>query len=367
MTNSTRPTRVEISLSNLSNNLNIVKKIVGNTKVMGVVKANAYGHDLINISKHLEKENIDYLAVAFVEEGIELRNAGVNTPILVLGAINNDQIPLFLKNSIDLTGSSIEKLQAISKCAKDLDLIANVHLKIDTGMNRIGVQWDRVDKFLNIAFTLPNIKIVGIFSHFANSTSDLDFTNLQLKRFKSVLDIIFNRNKYCKRDDIIIHLSNSGAIANNLKDCFFDMVRPGLMLYGYSPIPSIQSQLKPVMSFKTKVGYFKVIDGGVTVGYDRTYVTKEQTRIVTLPVGYADGYPRSLSNIGKVLIGGKEYTISGRVCMDQCMVDIGMDGEAYNGDDVILFNDMWEVSRLADRSIYEILCSISQRVPRVLV
>ena len=372
MTNTLRPTRVEINLRNLDNNLNVIRKIVGKRKIMAIVKANAYGHGLIEISKRLVKDGIDYIGVAFVEEAIRLREEGIETPILVLGAIDNDQIPLFLQNNIEITGSSIEKLQAISKYAKDLGITANVHLKIDTGMNRIGVQWDRVEEFLQTVFTLPNIKITGIFSHFVSSSLDPEFTKLQLKRFSKVLDIVFST--YAKKEDVLVHLSNSGAIANNLKSAFFDMVRPGLMLYGYSPIKFIQQQLKPVMSFKTKVAYFKVIDGGVTIGYDMTYTTKGQTRVVTLPVGYADGYPRSLSNKGTVIISNKEYIISGRVCMDQSMVDIGMSAEAYNGDDVLLwgregnnFIDLWEVSRLADRSIYEILCSVSQRVPRVLI
>lgn len=372
MTNTLRPTRVEINLRNLDANLNAIRELVDNRKIMAIVKANAYGHGLIEISKRLVKDGIDYIGVAFVEEAIRLREKGIETPILVLGAIDNDQIPLFLQHNIEITGSSIEKLEAISKYSKDLGITAKVHLKIDTGMNRIGVQWDRVEEFLQTAFTLPNIKITGIFSHFVSSSFDPEFTKLQLKRFSKVLDIVFST--YAKKKDLLVHLSNSGAIANNLKDAFFDMVRPGLMLYGYSAIESTQKQLKPVMSFKTKVEYFKVIDSGVTVGYDRTYTTKEQTRIVTLPVGYADGYPRSLTNKGKVIIRDKEYTISGRVCMDQSMVDIGMSAEAYNGDDVLLwgkdgdnFIDLWELSNLANRSIYEILCSISQRVPRVLV
>lgn len=371
-----RPTRAEISLRNLDHNLNVVRDIVGNRKIMAVVKANAYGHGLIDISKRLVDNGVNYLAVAFVEEALELRESGINTPILVLGAINNQQIPLFINNNIELTGSSIEKLQAISQYAVNLNKQAKVHLKVDTGMGRIGVQWDRVKDFLNIAFTLPNLNIVGIFSHFADAEDDIQFTHSQIQRFNKVLDILFS--KYSKRDKVLVHNANSGAIAQNLSECFGDMVRPGLILYGYSTIKSVKGKLKPVMSLKTQVSYFKVLNAGVSVGYERTYTTSEQTRVVTLPIGYADGYPRSLSNRSSVYIRGSKYPLIGNVCMDQCMVNIGSNGEAYNGDTVLLWGediqngknvniDLLELSKLAERSIYEILCSVSARVPRVLV
>jgi alanine racemase len=371
MTNIVRPTRVEINLSNLKHNLSVVKDIVGNRKVMGVVKANAYGHGLLEISKSLVKIGIDYLAVAFIEEAIQLRKVGIEVPILVLGAINNDQIDMFLENDITFTGSSLEKLEAISIEAKKLNRVAKVHLKIDTGMGRIGVQWDRVEPFLEKAFSLSNLDLEGIYSHFVSSSLDRKTTHLQLNRFNIVLEKVF---KYVDKGDIIIHISNSGAVANNLEDAFFDMVRTGLMLYGYSPIKKVQNRLKPVMKFKTKVSYFKVLDKGSTVGYDSTYTTKKKTRIVTLPVGYADGYARSLSNKGRVIIRDKQYPVVGRICMDQCIVDIGPNGEAYNDDDVLLWGSdgkdkigLWGVSEIANRSIYDMLCGISQRVPRVYI
>jgi alanine racemase len=369
MTNTLRPTKVEINLKKLSYNLNVVKNEVENRKIMGIVKANAYGHGLVEISKHLETESIDYLGVAFIEEALILREADIKTPILVLGGLDNDQIDIFLENDITITGSSIEKLKAISARAKELNQVAKVHLKVDTGMGRIGVQWDRVKPFFEVAFQLPNIDIEGIFSHFVSSSLDIDLTEKQLKRFNNVLNTL---DRYVDREDILIHLSNSGGIANQIEDAYFDMVRSGLSLYGYSPIPKLQKRLNPIMTFKTKVSYFKVLDKDSTVGYDGTYTTKEQTRIVTLPVGYADGYSRSLSNKGRVVIRDKKYTIAGRICMDQCMVDIGPNGKAYNGDDVLLwgsdgknFIDLWDVSDLANRSIYDMLCGISQRVPRV--
>jgi alanine racemase len=328
---------------------------------MGIVKANAYGHGLVEISKKLQSLNIDYLGVAYIEEAIYLRENGINLPILVLGAIDNTQIPLFLKNDIDLTGSSIEKLEQISKEAKALNVKARVHLKIDTGMGRIGVQWDRKEEFLEKAFSLPNLDIVGIFSHFANSTDDIEYTNEQLRRFNIVLKYVEKRYKR----PALIHLANSGAISNNRRDTFFDMVRPGLLMYGYSFNPEIQKFLKPVMSFKTRVSYFKVLEANMSIGYDRTYFTKERTRIVTIPVGYADGFPK---HVGYVYINGKRFPVVGRVCMDQAMVDIGNDGIAYVGDDVELWGEnisLFEVSKYTDRSIYELMSNVGERVPRI--
>lgn len=370
MTNILRPTRVEINLKHLDHNLDILKDAIGKSRLMAVVKANAYSHGIVEISKHLQSK-VDYFGVAFIEEALQLRNANIKTPILVLGGIDNDQIDMFLENDITITGSSIEKLEAISKEAKRLNKTAKIHLKVDTGMGRIGVQWDRVEPFFKRAFELPNLNIEGIFSHFVSSSLDLKLTKIQLERFKKTLEVL---DRYANRDDLIIHLSNSGGVANELEDAYFDMVRSGLSLYGYSPIAKLQKRLKPIMSFKTKVSFFKVLPKNSTVGYDAAYTTKEKTRIVTLPVGYADGYDRSLSNKGIVIIRGKKYKIAGRICMDQCMVDLGPEGEAYNGDDVLLWGtngddviDLWEVSKTAGRSIYDMLCGISQRVPRVYV
>jgi alanine racemase len=370
MTNTLRPTRVEINLRHLDNNLNAIKLNIGERKLMAIVKANAYGHGLVEISKHLQN-NVDYFGVAFIEEALALRKSGIKTPILVLGGIDNDQIEMFLENDVTITGSSVEKLEAISQQAKRLGKKARVHLKVDTGMGRIGVQWDRVKPFFQRAFELSNLEIEGVFSHFVSSSIDLKLTDIQLERFEKALDILDN---YVNRKELTIHLSNSGAIANKNDPAFFNMVRSGLSLYGYSPILEFQEKLKPVMSFKTKVSYFKVLKKGSTVGYDATYITKEKTRIATLPVGYADGYARSLSNKGEVVIRGEKYPIAGRICMDQCMVNLGPQGEAYNGDDVLLWGefdnysiDLWEVSKKANRSIYDMLCSISQRVPRVYI
>lgn len=371
-----RPTRAEISLSNLRNNLAIVRALIGNkVKIMAMVKANAYGHGLYEISHELIKNGVEYLGVAFLEEGVYLRSCGITTPILAIGAINVDQIADFIKNDIEITSSSIEKSVAIASVAKELGKTAKVHLKIDTGMERIGVHWYNAEKFIDHSFQLDSIKIKGICSHFAKAESDAEFTRTQIDRFNSVLDLIDKKGFLPE----LIHIANSAGIIN-FRDSHFNMVRPGIMLYGYNPngySPDTMFEdrkIKPVMTLKTKVAYFKVVPAGTGISYGHTYVTKFQTRIVTLPIGYGDGYFRALSNKGEVIIRGKKYPIVGNICMDQCMVDIGPDGTAYNGDDVLLFGEMdghiIPLESLCEKIgtiTYEFLCGITLRVPRIYI
>jgi len=371
-----RPTRAEINLSNLKNNFEIVKKLVGSkVKIMAMVKANAYGHGILEISKELIRNGVDYLGVAYLEEAVFLRKNGVDCPIVVLGAININQIKEFLKYDIEVTSSSIEKSLAISEVATLMGIKATVHLKIDTGMERIGVQWHNGYNFFKKTAGMPGIKIKGVFSHFAKADCDEDFTHLQLKRFNSFIDEL-------KRENLLpelVHMANSAAIIN-FPESYFNMVRPGIMLYGYNPngyfpdLEMAESQLKPVMNFKTKVSYFKVCPANTGISYGHTFVTTGQTRIVTLPVGYGDGYNRLLSNKGEVVIRGKYYPVVGNVCMDQLMIDIGINGEAYNGDDVLLFGEMDgkkisldKICNLIGTISYEALCNISSRVPRIYV
>ncbi|MCK4979689.1 MAG: alanine racemase, partial [Candidatus Delongbacteria bacterium] len=293
-----RPTRAIIDLSNLRNNYKIVKTFIGNdVKVLGIIKANAYGHGMLTIAKELIKLGVNYFGVAFLEEGIFLRNNGIDVPILVMGGINVEQIPEFIKYDIDITTSSLDKTKAISKTAVSLGKNAKVHIKIDTGMERLGVHWYNSERFIEETYNSENIIVEGIFSHFAKSDNDKAFTEKQIKRFDKILNLM-QRNflpiKY-------IHSANSAGIIN-LKDSHYNMVRPGLMLYGYSDLPKdFKEELKPVMSLLTKVSYFKVISKSVGVSYNHTYKSNHQTRIVTLPIGYGDGYNRLLSNKGEVI------------------------------------------------------------------
>jgi alanine racemase len=369
-----RPTRAEISFENLRNNLSIVKSLINkDVKIMAMVKANAYGHGLYEISSELVRQGANYLGVAVLEEGVYLRESGITAPILVLGPINADQIAEFITHDIEITSSSIDKSIAIAAVAKEMRKTALVHLKIDTGMERIGVHWYNAEQFIEKSYELESIKIKGIFSHLAKAESDVDFTNQQLSRFDSVLNSLGNKKLLPE----LVHLANSAGIMN-YKDSHYSMVRPGIMLYGYNPngyLPDVTfngKKLKPVMTLKTKISFFKVVPAHTGISYNHTYISDNQTRIVTLPVGYGDGYFRLLSNKGVVIIRGKKYPVVGSICMDQCMVDIGMDGTAYNGDDVLLFGDMDNftipLESLCDKIgtiTYEFLCGISSRVPRI--
>jgi alanine racemase len=371
-----RPTRAEISLKRLTNNFEIVRSLVGSSvKVMAMVKANAYGHGIKQVSEEMLKAGAHYLGVAYLEEAVYLRRCGIEAPILVCGAINIDQIEGFLINNIEITSSSIDKSAAISAAAKKLGKTVAVHLKIDTGMERIGVHWYNAEKFIEYTLDLPNVSVKGVFSHLAKAESDQSFTDQQIARFEKVANFMARKNVLPE----LMHMANSAAIIGS-PGSHFTMVRPGIMLYGYNPFGYDPNRdfngrrLLPAMSFKTKVSYFKVTQSDTGISYNHTYVTKNQSRIVTLPVGYGDGYNRLLSNKGEVVVRGRSYPVIGAVCMDQVMVDIGNDGTAYNGDDVLLFGTMngrsiplETLCEKIDTITYEFLCNISSRVPRIYI
>jgi len=375
-TNKNRPTRAEISLSRLKNNFLIVKSLIdSHVRIMAMIKANAYGHGILKVAEELLSLGADYLGVAYLEEAVYLRKCGITAPILVLGAINTDQIADFLVNDIEITSSSLDKSLAISKEAQKLGKRASVHLKIDTGMERIGVHWYNAESFIMKSHDLPGIDIKGIFSHLAKAESDPVFTGEQIDRFDKTLEILDKKDMLPE----LIHLANSAGIINNTAS-HYTMVRPGIMLYGYDPhgyLPQREfgaRRLLPVMTLKTKVSYFKVCPADTGISYNHSYRTKSQTRIITLPIGYGDGYNRLLSNRGEVMIRHKHYPVVGTICMDQTMVDIGSEGTAYNGDDVLLFGsdgyDNIPLESLCEKIptiTYEFLCNISSRVPRIYI
>ena len=364
-----RPTRVEVDLKNLSENFRQVKSFVKNSKVMPILKANAYGHGLVRVAQLYEELNADYLGVAVVEEGILLREMGIKMPILVLGGVWGNQIPLFLKHNLSITASSIDKLNQIDETAKQMKIKAVVHLKVDTGMERIGVHYYNAEKFLEAAYHCKNILVEGIYSHFANSeSSDLTHTLLQLSRFNEVISYF---DKHSIKPPIR-HISNSGGILQ-LPEANLDMVRPGIMLFGVYPSYKIKKtvEIKPALTWRSLVVYFKVIKAGNAVGYGLTYKPDHNIRAVTIPVGYGDGYFRSLSNKAMVMINNKKYPVIGTVSMDQIVVNIENDS-AYNGDEVILLGSdgknnisCEELADWAGTIPYEILTNINTRVPRI--
>lgn len=365
-----RPTRAEIRLGALRRNFKKARELAGpGVKVLAVVKANAYGHGLLRVAREFVAQGADYLGVAVLEEGVYLRENGVEAPILVLGPTNTAQIPSFIEHRLDMTLPSVEKARAISAAAVAAGKTARVHLKVDTGMERIGVHWYSAEPFIDEVLGLPGLQIEGLFSHFATADEDLAFAREQLERFKRVLGLLEARGKRPP----LVHIASAAGLVN-LPEARFDMVRPGILLYGYEPTPLRGIGVEPVMRLMSKVSYFKSISAGSSVSYGRAWTANEDSRIATVPIGYGDGYSRALSNKGEVIIRGRRLPIVGRICMDQLMVDLGPDGEAYNGDDVLLFGvkgaDYLPVESLCERLgtiPYEILCMIGSRVPRIYV
>jgi alanine racemase len=365
-----RATWVEVNLTRLSKNLQAIRAHVAPAKVMIIVKANAYGHGLAKVVRHLSTQ-ADYIGVAVLEEGIFLRELGVTAPILVLGGIWGDQVPNYLLHDLSLTASSVERLEQINSVAGQMGVKAKVHLKIDTGMERIGVHYYSAHTIQEGALKCDNVLVEGIFSHFANADSrDMTHARLQLERFNEVLRFYENHSLPLP----IRHMANSAAILQ-LPESNFDMVRPGIMLYGVFPSPDIvhSVQVQPALAWKSRVVYFKVVKPGHPVSYGSTWQSDHPVRIVTLPVGYGDGYFRSLSNKTKVIIHGKKYPQVGIICMDQMMVNIAADS-AFNGDEVTLVGESdgegVSVQDLADWAgtiPYEILTNINTRVPRIYI
>lgn len=366
-----RPTYAEIDLARLTANYRSIQQATGAAKVMPVIKANAYGHGLVPIARHLESLGAPYFGVALLEEGLELRRAGITTPILVLGGIVPEQIPHFLSNNLTVTAHSVEKLEHIDRKAAEMGVRARVHLEIDTGMERVGVHWYNADTFFERAIQMQHCDIEGVFSHFANSdAADLHSAREQYDRFMQALAAFESLGQRPR----LRHLANSGGILQ-LPESHLDMVRAGILLYGVYPSRECRRTIpvQPVLSLKSKIVYFKVVEPDAPISYGHTWRSDHRIRVVTVPIGYGDGYSRGLSNQGRVLIHGNRYPIVGRVCMDQLMVNIEWD-EAYNGDTVTLVGEDGseaisadDLARWLDTIPYEVLAGVNTRVPRIYV
>jgi len=363
-----RPTYATVSLSRLRANLAAVKAHVGASKVMAILKANAYGHGLEAVARCLAPQ-ADAFGVALVEEGIALRGLGIENPILVMGGIWTRQIPLFLEHGLTFTVPSLARLADIEQAAAARGRKARVHLKIDTGMERIGIHHYSALPLLEAAARSPHVEIEGIYSHFANADAeDLAPTRLQLERFHEVL-------RFYERHSLpppLRHIANSAALLR-LPDTHLDMVRPGILLYGVYPFEAAPRTLevKPALAWHSRVVYFKVVEPGNPVSYGSTWKSDHRVRLVTVPVGYGDGYFRALSNRASVVLRGRRHPQVGRVCMDQIMVNIEWN-EAWNGDDVVLIGEQGgaqvtveELAQWAGTVPWEILAAISDRVPRI--
>ncbi len=367
-----RPTYLAVDLRQLRQNLENIRRHVRPAMVMTILKANAYGHGVDGVAPFIAPDS-DYIGVATTEEGIHLRELAVDKPILVMGGTLPEQLPSFLEHRLTLAASSPELLEAAEEAAEAAGKEMKVHLKIDTGMERIGVHDYEAEPFIERSLRCSHLEIEGIFSHFANSESqNLAHARLQIERFQAVLALYDKRSLPAPR---IRHMANSGAILQ-LPESHLDMVRPGVLFYGIYPGREVQRtvDVRPAATWYSRVAQSKITLPGRPVSYGSLWEPTKASRIVTVPCGYADGYFRRMTNQAQVIVNGQKYPQVGRICMDQFMVDLG-DDEARVGDPIILLGraetgEVISAEDLADwagTNEYEVMTNISARVPRVFV
>lgn len=373
-----RTSKAVINTKNLRKNYLNLRKKANNSKVMAVVKADAYGHGMptvVSALNSLGNKKPEYYAVALAEEAVELRKLKITQPILVFDTITNNTVKKYFDYNLIPNVFNNSHIRILEKYIrlnfrKDLNKKFFVHVEVDTGMNRLGIDYKEAYHFIKELSEHPKLFIDGIYTHFATSDEkDNSFANLQLKRFTQLV----NRLKKNNISFGLAHAANSGAVIN-YPDSYFDMIRPGISLYGYYPSQNTTEsvELFPVMSIESVVGTIKTINRGDAVSYSRRYISKKQTKIISLPIGYADGYSRNLSNKAKAIINGKMYNQIGTVTMDRIMFEIGND-DIKIGDKVILLGkqkdlqiNAWDWSNILNTIPYEITCAISKRMPRVI-
>ena len=362
-----RDVYAEIDLAAARHNFKEIRRHINPaSKLCAVVKANAYGHGAIEISKVAVECGADFLAVATVEEGLELRRAGFKVPILILGLIPQIAADAVVENDLTQAVADFDLAEKISAAAKRLSKIAKVHLKIETGMGRIGVKPDKAAALAKKISELPAVELEGMFSHFADADSDdRTFTNHQIEIFKETAEKIRRAGVAIK----IFHLAESAA-ALDIPEAHFDMVRSGIINYGLYPSENVRKtiELRPVMKLVARIVYLKKISAGVSIGYGREFVAERDSLIATLPLGYADGYIRAYKNF-HAEIRGQLAPIAGRICMDQTMIDVtDIDGVKV-GDEVILFGSdkisVDDAAKHLNTINYEVTCLVSARVERV--
>ncbi|MDR7856571.1 alanine racemase [Tissierella sp.] len=368
----TRPVWVEIDLDNLAHNIREVRKHTReDSLVTAVVKANGYGHGSVEISRTFLDNGADRLAVALLSEAIELRKGNIKEPILILGYTPTVQYEKVLENNIIQTIYNYEDAKALSRKAVELNKKATIHIKIDSGMGRIGLlpTEESIEEVINIS-ELPNIYIEGIFTHFAKADEiDKSHVRGQYEKYTDFVNAIEKRGLIIP----IKHVSNSASIID-LPDFNLNMVRGGIMIYGYYPSDDVDKEnikLKPAMTLKAKISHLKTVPKGTGISYGQIFSTERESIIATIPIGYADGYTRLLTGKAEVFVNGKRAKIVGKICMDQCMIDVTDIENVKLGDEVILFGSepdcptVDEIAAKIGTINYEIVCMISRRVPRV--
>jgi alanine racemase len=374
-----KPTLALIHLDRMVRNLRKLRTLSEPAQILPVIKADAYGHGLIPVAKALTAEGVAGLGVSFLEEGIALRKAGIADRILVMGGIVNAQIDHFLEYNLEMTASSLFISEAISEAAVRMGVYAKVHAKIDTGIGRIGVNWEQAEGFFETLAALPKVEVVGIYSHLATAEEltgeGYEFAREQIERFHSCVQAAIQ----CGLKPPAVHIVNTAGLLNH-PDARFTMTRPGIALYGLPmrtnfPHAKFQElQVEPVLELVSEVVFLKGVRKGTPISYGMTWRAPRDTWIATIPIGYGDGIPRALGNRGQVLIRGRRYPVVGTVCMDQLMVDVGPDdppdvGEAVTligrqGDEEITVDDTCQIT---GQIPYEIPILLTNRVPRVYV
>lgn len=368
-----RPTWAEVDLKALEYNYTQVKRLAGkDVQMMVVVKANAYGHGTVEISKILEGMGVNYLGVATTDEAVRLRDHGIKTPILVLGSVLPEEVRIAKDRDITLTLCSYDILKEIKRLAKaeeERGTRIKVHIKVDTGMGRIGVWHEDALHFVKEVSGEKSITLEGIYTHFSSAGRDEFFTAYQMESFERLLASI--EKSWIKIS--LKHAANSIATVD-YKRAHLNLARPGLIIYGMYPKHTFPKliKLKPVLSLKTRVVFLKDIPPGRSISYGRTFISQRHTKIATLPIGYADGYHRGLSNKAEALIRGQYAPVVGKITMDQTMVDVGHIRGVKIGDEVVLIGKQGrheirieKLARLAGTIAYDFVCAISNRVPRI--
>ncbi len=370
-------TWAEVSLAALGENFHAIQKHVGKgVTICAVVKADGYGHGAIECARTLESEGASWLGVTDAAEGLALRGSGINARILLMTGIWRGEEDSIVAQNLTPTIWEHWHIESLERAARQRQRVLPVHLKVDTGMNRLGTSLEALPRLCEMLLACKHLTLEGVSTHFASAeVLDAEDAHRQIKRFEAGLAILQSYGFH----PALIHMGNSAAMTARL-DTWKTMVRPGISLYGYSlaftrggePAPVTPLPLRPVLSWKTRVLTVKEVAAGEAVGYMGTFVTKARSRIAVLPVGYADGYPRLLSNRARVIVGGEYAPVVGRVSMDLTIVDVSHISSVAVGDEVILIGaiggnsvDAVELARLCESVPYEILCGLSQRVPRV--
>lgn len=359
--NITRPTVMEIDLDAFKYNVDKIGEYIGNNvKIMPVIKANAYGTQINTKLDIIEK--FDIVAVAIVDEGVDLRKLGYNGEIFVLNQPYEDEIEKIIENNITIGVSSNSFIEKLGECKKEV----SIHVEIGTGMGRTGIHPNRVNEYIEKIKKYSNIKIEGIYTHLSSADVSKEYTAQQLNSFKKAVD----ETKKMVPNLKYIHAAASNGILN-FKESHYNLVRPGIVLYGYKSEDKTYEKidLKPVAKLKSKIILIKTVKENTSIGYARSFITKRETKVATIPIGYADGLPRSLSNKGYVVINGKKAPIIGNICMDSFMIDVTDIENVNAGDNVYIWDNenlsVEEVANIAGTINYEILSRISYRVPRV--